>query len=266
MKGLIFNIKRYAIHDGPGIRVTFFMKGCPLSCWWCHNPEGISTEPENVIRTDRIGDKEFKKTEVAGRLYSAEELLEILNKERVFIDRSKGGVTFSGGEPLMQMNFLLEALKSCKRNGFHTAVDTSGHFTAEKLKEISPYTDLFLFDLKHLDSEVHKELTGVPNETILQNFKDILKGKCEMMIRIPVIPGFNDSDDHMTRLRKFILDNRTEKIKMINLLPYHKTGSSKYEKFNRPYKMKTVSQPSAEKMKELKEFFSRMGVRVKIGG
>jgi pyruvate formate lyase activating enzyme len=266
MKGLIFNVKRYAIHDGPGIRVTFFMKGCPLSCRWCHNPEGISPEPEKVRLTNRVGDLEFKKTEIVGRLYSVKDILAILEKERVFIDKSKGGVTFSGGEPLMQFDFLLETLKACRVNGFHTAIDTSGQFSSEKLKKIVPYTDLFLFDLKHLDSKMHKEYTGIPNNTILRNFMQILKSRSEIMVRIPVIPGFNDSDEHINRLRKFIFDNKTDNIRMINLLPYHKIGASKYKKFNKPNKMKAVIQPSPEKMKELKEFFSGKGIRVKIGG
>jgi pyruvate formate lyase activating enzyme len=242
------------------------MKGCPLSCWWCHNPEGISAKPEKVRQTSRVGDKEFSKTEVVGRLYSVEDILSIIEKERVFIDKSKGGVTFSGGEPLMQFEFMLEALKACKDNGFHTAVDTSGQFSPGKLKKIIPYTDLFLFDLKHLDSEIHKEYTGVPNNIILENFMRIIESSCDLMVRIPIIPGFNDSDEHLTRLRKLIFDNKTEKIKMINLLPYHKIGASKYKRFNKPYKMEAVMQPAVEKMKELKEFFSGGGIRVKIGG
>lgn len=266
MKGLIFSVKKYAIHDGPGIRVTFFMKGCPLSCWWCHNPEGISPEPENVIRTDRVGDKEFSRTEVAGRLYSVDEVLDILQQERIFIDQSNGGVTFSGGEPLMQLSFIHEALQACKSNGYHTAVDTSGYYTSKKLEKVIPCTDLFLFDLKHIDPESHKKVTGVPNSIILKNFKLITRSKCDIMIRIPVIPGFNDADDHIARLNEFILENKTENIKMINLLPYHRTGSSKYKRFNRPYKMTDVLQPTEERMEELKALFSGTGIRVKIGG
>jgi pyruvate formate lyase activating enzyme len=266
MKGLIFNVKRYAIHDGPGIRVTFFLKGCPLSCWWCHNPEGILPTPEKIQIINRIGDKEFKRTEIAGKEYSVKDILTILEKERVFIDKSKGGVTFSGGEPLMQSVFLLEALKACKAAGFHTAIDTSGYFSSGLLKKIIPFTDLFLFDLKHLDQEKHKELTGVTNDAILRNFLLILRSKSEIMIRIPVIPGLNDSRVHMEKLRKYIFDNRTENIKMINLLPYHKTGASKYKRFNKVYRMLDVMQPSSEKMKELKKFFSGGDIRVKIGG
>lgn len=266
MEGLIFSVKRYSIHDGPGIRVTFFMKGCPMSCLWCHNPEGISPVPEKARQVFRVGEREFRKTETAGRYYSVEDVLAILEKERVFMDKSKGGVTFSGGEPLVQFDFLLEALKACKANGFHTAIDTSGYFSPVKLKRIIPYTDLFLFDLKHLDPEKHKEFTGVSNYTILNNFRFIIGSSCDVMVRIPIIPGFNDSHEHLGRLRRFILSKKTDNIKMINLLPYHKIGVSKYKRFKRLYKMESVQPPSPEQMKELKEFFSGGGIRVKIGG
>jgi pyruvate formate lyase activating enzyme len=266
MKGLIFSVKRYSIHDGPGIRVTFFMKGCPLSCLWCHNPEGISPVPEKARQVFRVGEREFRKTETVGRYYSVEDVLAILEKERVFIDKSKGGVTFSGGEPLVQFDFLLEVLKACKAAGFNTAIDTSGYFSQAKLKRIIPYTDLFLFDLKHLDPEKHKELTGVPNYTILSNFRHILESSCDVMVRIPVIPGLNDSQEHLVRLRKLIFRKRTNNIKMINLLPFHKIGESKYKRFKKPYKMGSFKQPYPEQMKELKEFFSGGGIRVKIGG
>jgi pyruvate formate lyase activating enzyme len=266
MKGLIFSVKRYAIHDGPGIRVTFFMKGCPMSCRWCHNPEGISPQPEKVKQVNKVGDKEFLKTEEVGKLYSAEDLLVILEKERVFIDQSKGGVTFSGGEPMMQSDFLLEALKACRGKGFHTCVDTSGFSSADRFKKIIPFTDLFLFDLKHLDSIKHKKFTGVSNKIILSNYKLIFKGGKDIIIRIPVIPGFNDDTDHLNRLRQFLLETKSEHLIMINLLPYNKIGTSKYKKFNIPNKMENVEQPSSRRMKELKAFFSDLGVRVKIGG
>ena len=140
-----------------GYRVTFFMKGCPLSCMWCHNPEGISSSQETVIKTNRIGDKEFRKREEVGKYYSVESILEILDKEKVFINQSRGGITFSGGEPMLQIEFLREALKACKSNGYHTAVDTSGYSSAENYKSIIPFTDLFLFDIKHLDeSEAYR--------------------------------------------------------------------------------------------------------------
>ena len=266
MKGIIFSIKRYAIHDGPGIRVTFFMKGCPLSCWWCHNPEGISSEPSTIEQVDRIGEKEFRKNEIVGKSYETGDILSILERERIFINQSKGGVTFSGGEPMLQFDFLLEALKACKENGFHTAVDTSGYSATENFKKIIPFTDLFLFDIKHLDNQKHLRYTGVTNELILKNYSLIIESGNDMMVRIPIIPGFNDDHDHLARLRDSILQRKNNNLKMINLLPYHKIGSSKYKRFKIPYKMGNIEQPSTQRMNELKTYFSAMGVKVKVGG
>jgi pyruvate formate lyase activating enzyme len=266
MKGLIFSVKRYSIHDGPGIRVTFFMKGCPLSCWWCHNPEGLNTQPEIVEMTEKVGDKEFIKKEKAGSYYSVNEIIDILEKERIFISQSNGGVTFSGGEPMLQHEFLLEALKACKANGYHTAVDTSGYSQIENYKTIIPFTDLFLFDLKHLDDTRHNQFTSVSNTLILRNFKLILDSGKDTMVRIPIVPGFNDDWEHLNELKSFLLKMKTENLKKICLLPYHKIGASKYKRFNIPYRMDGVKPPSRERMNELKTFFSETGIKVKIGG
>ena len=266
MKGLIFSVKRYSIYDGPGIRVTFFMKGCPLNCMWCHNPEGISSLPETVVRTNRIGDREFSKNEEVGKYYTINDILEILDKERVFINQSKGGVTFSGGEPMLQFEFLLGVLKACKENGYHTAVDTSGYSSAENYKSIIPFTDLFLFDIKHVDEAIHIETTGVSNIGILDNYRLLLESGKDIMVRFPVIPGINDDTDHLEKLRNLIDSTKTASLKRMNLLPFHKIGSSKYKRFNIPYRMDGVEPPSAEKMKMMKEFFMETGVKVKIGG
>jgi len=266
MKGLIFSVKRYSIHDGPGIRVTFFMKGCPLNCIWCHNPEGISPFPETVIQTNKVGEREFSNSEEVGKYYSVENILEILEQERVFINQSKGGVTFSGGEPMLQFEFLLEILKACKANGYHTAVDTSGYSSTENYKSIIPFTDLFLFDIKHMDEASHIEFTGVSNIGIFDNYRLLLESGKDIMVRVPVIPGFNDDPDYLEKLKQFLLSTKTSSLKKINLLPYHKIGSSKYKRFNIPYRMGSVEQPAKEKMQKLKEFFSEVGVKIKIGG
>jgi len=266
MKGLIFNVKRYAIHDGPGIRVTFFMKGCPLSCWWCHNPEGISPEPEEIVNVDRVGEMEFSKKETAGRYYEVNEIMQILEKERIFFENSNGGVTFSGGEPMMQPAFLLEALTACKYNGYHTAVDTSGHFPDSSLKKVLPVTDLFLFDLKHLDPERHDLYTGVSNKIIIKNLHKIVDSGTDIMLRVPVIPGINDDDIHLKMLKLFINDIKADNIKTISLLPYHKAGTAKYRKFNRTNKMETIKPPAQQRMNELRDYFSDTGIKVKIGG
>ena len=266
MKGLIFSIKRYSIHDGPGIRVTFFLKGCPLNCMWCHNPEGISPFPEKVILSEKIGDREFSRSEEVGKYYSVTEILEIIEKERIFINQSGGGVTFSGGEPMLQHDFLLDALKACKLNGFHTAIDTSGYSSVENYLSVLPYTDLFLFDIKHMDELKHSEFTGVSNIGILDNYKFLLKNAKEVIVRFPVIPGYNDDIEHIKSLRQFLIETRKESLKKINLLPYHKIGSSKYKRFNIENRLQDVQPPTKIKMMELKEFFLQVGVKVKIGG
>jgi len=266
MKGLIFNIKRYSIHDGPGIRVTFFMKGCPLSCWWCHNPEGISPGIQPVEQIEKIGDREFRKTEEAGRYYSVNDILEILEKERIFIDESEGGVTFSGGEPMLQTDFLLETLKACKENGYHTAVDTSGYSPSENYKKIIPFTDLFLFDLKHMNDSMHVKYTGVSNSLIFSNFKLLLDSRKDVFARIPVIPGFNDDQRNLDSLKQFLAGSKYENLKKISLLPYHKTGKAKYKKFGITYRMNDTEPPSRERMQEMKKFFQETGIKVKIGG
>jgi pyruvate formate lyase activating enzyme len=266
MEGLIFSVKRYSINDGPGIRVTFFMKGCPLSCLWCHNPEGISPEREIADLTRKVGEIEFSSEEEIGKYYSVENVLEILEKERIFFQQSNGGVTFSGGEPMMQFEFLLAALKACKANGYNTAVDTSGYASQEYYKAIIPFTDLFLFDIKHLDDSKHIEYTGVSNIGILNNFNMILKSGKGLVVRIPIVPGKNDDTAHLSKLREFLSAARTYNLKKINLLPFHRIGASKYKRFKIPYRMNETQQPSPERMRELKEFFSRTGIKVKIGG
>lgn len=266
MQGFLFSIKRYSIHDGPGIRVTFFMKGCPLSCWWCHNPEGISPEKQSVEQTRRVGEKDFTGMEEVGKYYSADNLLEIVDKDRIFLQHSDGGVTFSGGEPVLQADFLLEALKAFKENGYHTAVDTSGYASPESFIKIIPFTDLFLFDIKHLDPARHNEFTGVSNIGILDNLNLIISSGKDVMVRIPVIPGKNDDTENLTAVRELLAGLKCENLKMINLLPFHRIGKAKYTKLGIPYRMNETDQPSHERMMELKEFFMKTGIKVKIGG
>jgi pyruvate formate lyase activating enzyme len=242
------------------------MKGCPLSCLWCHNPEGISQVQETVMQTSRIGGNEFQNFEEVGKHYSVEDILEILEKEKIFITQSKGGVTFSGGEPMLQFEFLLEALKACKEKGYHTTVDTSGYSSPENYLAIIPFTDLFLFDIKQLDDSKHFQYTGVSNERIINNFRLLLEKSNGLMVRIPVIPGYNDDEKHFDNLKHFLIESKTSSLKKINLLPYHKIGSSKYKKFNIENRMEGINPPSKERMNDLKEFFTGVGVKVKIGG
>jgi pyruvate formate lyase activating enzyme len=266
MKGLIFSIKRYSVHDGPGIRVTLFMKGCPLSCRWCHNPEGISPDIESLLETKKVGEKEFSHPAQVGKYYSIEEILVILDKEKIFFQQSGGGVTFSGGEPMIQLEFLREALKTFHAIGIHTAVDTSGYCPEAGFREIMPYTDLFLFDIKHLSEKKHLEYTGVSNRLILKNFRMLLESGKELMVRFPVIPGINDDPDHLKELKKFLIESKSGNIKKLNLLPFHRIGVSKYRKLGLVYQMRDIDPPSSARMKELKDFFSETGLKVKIGG
>ena len=213
-----------------------------------------------------MGEKEFFVKEKAGKYYSADDIMEIIEKEKIFISESKGGVTFSGGEPLLQFEFLLDALKRCKSTGFHTALDTSGYAKTEQYLSLIPYTDLFLFDIKHLDGSKHLLYTGVSNELIMNNLKLVLDSGRDVMIRIPVVPGFNDDPANLESLRSFLEKNKNSNLKKINLLPYHRIGASKYKKFNIPYRMNGVEPPSPARMKELKQYFEETGIKVKIGG
>jgi len=265
MNGLIFNIRRYSVNDGPGIRVAFFMKGCPLSCWWCHNPEGISSLQESVVITRRLGEKEFRSEEPAGKYYSAEELISIAEKDRVFIQESGGGVTFTGGEPMLQPEFLLETLTAFRKEGFHTAVDTSGYAPAENFREILPFTDLFLYDIKHPRENDHIRFTGETNTVILDNLAMILSYRKDVWIRIPVIPGINDSMADLEELRKMILRLKCENLRRISLLPCHRIGRSKYKTFGLEYKMDDTAVPSPARMKELARFFAETGICVRSG-
>lgn len=189
MGGVVFDIKRFAVHDGPGIRTTVFLKGCPLRCRWCHNPESLEASPCELPKTYHIGTSTFTEMETVGREMSVEELMHELRKEKVFMDESGGGVTFSGGEPLFQPAFLKEMLMACKAEGMHTVVDTSGYAASTVLDSILPFTDLFLFDLKIIDTEIHSHWTGVGNSIILANFDRLISAGARVRVRIPLIPG-----------------------------------------------------------------------------
>lgn len=242
------------------------MKGCPLSCLWCHNPEGISPLPEMIPASHRVGNHEFSKLQEAGKYYTAEELLEIAEKEKIFINQSSGGITFSGGEPLLQPDFLAKSLALFREKGFHTAVDTSGFAPFDSFRAILPYTNLVMYDIKHLNDEAHTRFTGVSNFLIIQNFLRLLEAEVPLYVRIPVIPGYNDDPAHIEALIGFLKRNRSESVKMINLLPFHKTGSTKYRRLGKAFPMEGVEAPSTEQMKMLKHQFRETGIKVKIGG
>jgi len=299
MKPLIFDIKRYAINDGPGIRITVFFKGCPLSCKWCHNPESISpkaqkmydiskciacnlcveacelnacTLTKNGIVTDTAICKvcgkceeacPTKATEISGKIINEDNLMEIIEKETLLMDKSNGGVTFSGGEPLMHHEFLLSILEKCKTQGIHTCIDTTGFAKKEILLKIAKKTDCFLYDLKLMDSDKHKEYTGVPNELILSNLQELAKADVNIQIRIPLIESVNDDIDNITKTAKFIRELQNKSIE-VNILPYHNIAEKKYEKLGDTYKEGTMSEPDSKKIEEIIKVFKLFGIEAKI--
>lgn len=186
-KGCIFNIQRFSIHDGPGIRTTIFFKGCPLHCLWCSNPESLNIEPEE------IWDNIKKKNVITGKYYSIEEVMEIIRKDNDYYEESKGGITVTGGEIFFQKKFVIKLLKKCKKEGIHTACETSAFTTTSDFKELLKNVDLLIMDLKHYDTDMHKKYTGVPLEPILQNLDIAIDKNVNMLLRIPIIPGVNDS-------------------------------------------------------------------------
>ncbi|MFC1600766.1 glycyl-radical enzyme activating protein [Candidatus Sumerlaeota bacterium] len=257
--GVMFDIKRYAIHDGPGIRITFFLTGCPLSCWWCHNPEGLRVvNPQEVagLRQEQEG---FRIT-----VMTVEQALEQIEKERIFIDESGGGVTFSGGEPLSQPEFLNEVLAACRERELHTAVDTSGHASMATFETIRDKVDLFLYDLKLMDDARHQEYTGVGNGLILQNLSMLAQWGCPTVIRFPVVPGINDDDENVTAMADFVAG--LEGIDKFHLLPYHGAAEGKYERLDLENKMTCAKPPAERKLEVIKASLEQRDFVVEIGG
>ena len=297
----IFDIKRYAINDGPGIRIVIFTKGCNLNCAWCHNPESISTEtermyapakciqcgtcvvacPEKAITLTSEGiitDAELckmcgkcaevcptKAIEISGKPMSVAEIINEIEKERVFFDQSDGGVTFSGGEPLLQSRFLIELLDECGKRGIHRAVDTAGLANTEIILEVARRTDLFLYDLKMMDSEKHRKWVGVPNEKILENLKVLAETGVKIIIRIPLIGGVNDDSANMEATARFVAELSGEK-KEVNLLPYHKIAQTKYQKLGRPEEFQLLEEPTKEAQLQAIAIFQEYGIEASIGG
>ncbi len=249
IKGNIFDIKRFALHDGPGIRTTLFMTGCPLECLWCHNPES------------RLGNSDGgSKSRNVTSGYVTDEL----KKDLVFFEESGGGVTFSGGEPLSQPDFLLFLLKNMKNSMIHTAIDTTGYTQRPVIERIIPFTDLFLYDLKVMDPEKHKKFTGVDNKVILENLDYILENGKDVRIRFPLIPGYNDDERNIGELVEFLQKNGH--LPEIDILPYHRLGISKYRKLSIDSSMEFLSPPSDDKIESVKEMLKTNGFSVGVGG
>jgi pyruvate formate lyase activating enzyme len=264
-RGLIFDIKRFSVNDGPGIRTTIFFKGCPLSCWWCHNPEGLSGEIEEVNVVEKLDSKEFLQLKKVGTFVTVEDMMEEIEKERIFFEISGGGVTFSGGEPLNQYKFLLRLAEECSRRGIHTCLDTSGYISPVIFKSILNVFDLFLYDIKTLDEHKHILYTGVPVEIITVNLRALSEAGRKFIIRLPVVPGINDEKEDINKIMEF-LKSLNDEVCEIHLLPYHASARVKYQKFGREFKLKNNIEINESELNSLKDKFEQIGYKVKIGG
>ncbi|WP_346855901.1 glycyl-radical enzyme activating protein [uncultured Draconibacterium sp.] len=298
---LIFDIKRYAINDGPGIRITVFLKGCPLSCKWCHNPESQAPQAQKLYTESKcIGAQECVKVcpedaltltpkgivtdyeactlcgicadvcptkaiEMSGRMYEVDELVQIIEKERVHIDQSNGGVTFSGGEPLMHPVFLLKMLKACGDKNIHRTVDTCGFSDTETMLEVAKNTELFLFDLKVMDPEKHKKWTGVSNKLILENLKVLSESGAKINIRIPFIKNVNADERSVREMARFVSGLPGEK-PQVNILPYHSIAANKYIKLGTTYNEFNMAEPTEKEQNKALAIFQEFGLEAEIGG
>ncbi len=290
LKGLVFNIQRFSLDDGPGIRTTIFMKGCNLECIWCHNPESIASKPQvrtfphkciecgaclqqcpsqaHVFEEDK---KLFLREQcslcgscrsfcpsgaldLCGEWMTVDAVLEKIQRDMPFYERSGGGITLSGGEPLLQKDFVRELLISCKKLGLHTAIDTAGHLNRDVFETVLPYTDLFLYDLKALSADLHKRITGRDNTRIKDNLQWLAQQSVPIWIRIPVIPQVNDSPEEMGRVASYLKD--MGRIEKVELLPYHQLGEGKYESIGKEYRLSSATAPDAEQIDKIATLFN----------
>lgn len=299
--GLVFDVKRYAINDGPGIRVTIFLKGCPLACRWCHNPEGISPQVQKMyVASKCIGCQECVKvcpvqaceltpdgivtdadlcevcgqcaevcpalaTEMSGRYESVADLLKVIEAERPFFEESGGGVTFSGGEPLLYPKFLKQMLDACGELGIHRTVDTSGLTSKNTLLDVARRTDLFLYDLKLMDSARHREWTGAGNKKILGNLRALAETNANIHIRVPLIGGVNTDAENIEATAAFVA-TLPGAPKPVNLLPYHDVAKGKAAKLGQPYEPGPMTEPTAENLQRIVMCFETHGLVATIGG
>jgi pyruvate formate lyase activating enzyme len=264
-KGLIFDIKRFSVNDGPGIRTTVFFKGCPLTCWWCHNPESRSCDAEQITIARKLNGREFLKQETIGKLFTVEEVMIEILKDAIFYETSGGGVTFSGGEPLLQPEFLKELSRECRLRSIHTCLDTSGYCDPSLFNELIPVFDLFLFDLKILNRDKHIQYTGYPNDEILVNLQQLDKSGIAYIIRVPVIPGVNDDRDSTDSLKGY-LKSLINPMKEIHFLPYHALAGNKLKKLGMEDKMDKSIRVNESELHKLALEFEHSGYKVKIGG
>jgi pyruvate formate lyase activating enzyme len=298
--GIITNIQRYSLHDGPGIRTTVFLKGCPLDCWWCHNPEGRSPRREVLVvetRCLRCGEcieacpedgspampnavllppetcglcgtcVEACPTgarQMMGRTMTEAEVMAEILRDRMFYEESGGGVTFSGGEPLMQAGLVRALLQRCRSSGIHASLDTCGFAPEATLLETAELARLVLFDVKFVDDALHQKYTGVSNSLILSNLRALCRRHPQVWIRVPVIPGVNDTPGHLEAMARMVAELGA--VHQVNLLPYHQTGIAKFKRLGEAYRLKEVNPPDPSQMEAAAAAFSSQGLTVKIGG
>jgi len=262
MKSVIFDIKHYALHDGPGIRQTIFFKGCPLKCWWCHNPESQNPDIESYIKNNVIDNVSIENKIIIGKYYTVNDVIKEIEKDIIFFDESGGGVTFSGGEPLLYIDFLKPILSYCKKNNIHTAIDTCGYISKEKLLSVMDNIDLFLYDIKFIDNEKHIKYTGVTNEIILDNFRLLSEKNKNIIVRLPLIPDINSNDTDLKLLINFL--KQFNNIKKIDILPYHNISENKYKRLNLQYKLPDVKEFSSDEVEEIKNNLIKAGFDVNI--
>jgi len=237
LEGRIINITRFCTDDGPGIRTTVFLKGCPLRCIWCHNPESQNPDEEYYINGEKIG-----------KTISTQEAFDEIVRDKVFYEISGGGVTISGGEPLYQPEFTAEILRLCRENEIHTAIETSGFSTENAIRKVLKYCDFVLFDIKETDEKKHLEYAGTPLGVILQNLKTVNDSKVPFVIRLPIIPGFNDTNEHLRKVKS--MAEGLPFCKGIEIMPYHKLGEYKYQQLGRNYLCRNVEEPSKEQVRK----------------
>ena len=264
-QGIIFDIKRFSVNDGPGIRTTVFFKGCPLTCVWCHNPESKSVDFQEIEIIRKLDGKEYCRKEIVGRSVTVQQVMQEIEKESVFYETSGGGVTFSGGEPLMQPEFLSLLLDRCRESEFHTCLDTSGHCDTALFKKFIPKTDLFLFDIKILDPEKHFQYTGVDNKLILDNLLQLDRSGHDYIIRMPIIPGVNDDRANIDAM-KALLRQLNNPAREIHLLPYHPLAKNKLRRLGMEDKMDPSVEKIEPKLHTLAGEFEQTGYKVTIGG
>ena len=256
IKGRIFDIQRFSVHDGGGIRTIVFLKGCPLRCKWCCNPEGQHYNIEKMT----LGGKE----KIVGRDVTVGEIIDVIERDRVYYRRSGGGLTLSGGECLTQPDFAVALLKAAKERGINTAIESTGFADFSVISRYLPYLDLYLMDIKHMNSAKQKEFTSQPNEKILENARKITNAGTKLIVRTPVIPTFNDTKEEIAAIAEFARSLRG--VKEMHILPYHRIGMDKYKGLGREYSLTGIELPSKELMNELLEVVESYGLKGQIGG